>query len=150
MRKKVKLKLTVNYTDDYPDSLPELGLETVDGELDDSESSALLKGLLDVVSCAFWFQRLGLWYLRVLQGEENKGMAMTFTLVSHLREELSGLVENRVKVRIAEEHERERLAIEVRSHLDPWPRLLVDCRVGGGGTHPRDPGHSCFFQGMEG
>lgn len=54
--------------------------------------------------------------LSMLQGEENKGMAMTFTLVSHLREQLSGLVENRVKARTAEEHERERLEIEVR-HL---------------------------------
>ncbi|KAF8559556.1 RWD-domain-containing protein [Imleria badia] len=82
-----------NYTDDYPDALPELQLEAVDGEINESESKALLKALLDV-------------------GEENKGMAMTFTLVSHLREKLSGLVENRVKARIAEEHERERLAIE--------------------------------------
>lgn len=57
-------------------------------------------------------------YLSTLQGEENNGMAMTFTLVSHLREKLSGLVENRVNARIAEERERERLAIEVRSHLD--------------------------------
>lgn len=54
----------------------------------------------------------------MLQGEENKGMAMTFTLVSHLREKLSGLVENRVKARVAEEHEKERLANEVRFHLD--------------------------------
>lgn len=57
-------------------------------------------------------------YLSTLQGEENKGMAMTFTLVSHLREKLSSLVENRVKARMAEERERERLAIEVRSHLN--------------------------------
>jgi len=88
-----KLKLTVKYTDDYPNALPELRLVAVDGETNESESEALLKGLLDV-------------------GEENKGMAMTFTLVSHLREKLSGLVDNRVKARIAEERERERLAIE--------------------------------------
>jgi hypothetical protein len=48
-RKKVKLKLTVNYTDDYPDALPELRLEVVDGEINESESKGLLKGLLDVV-----------------------------------------------------------------------------------------------------
>ncbi|KAH0830547.1 RWD-domain-containing protein [Lanmaoa asiatica] len=102
-----KLKLTVNYTDDYPDALPELRLEAVDGEINESESKALLKGLSYV-------------------GEENKGMAMTFTLVSHLREILSGLVENRVEARIAEERERERLAIEVRSHLDSGPRMLMD------------------------
>lgn len=56
--------------------------------------------------------------LSTLQGEENKGMAMTFTLVSHLREKLSGLVENRVNARITEERERERLAIEVRAPLE--------------------------------
>lgn len=65
----------------------------------------------------------------MLQGEENEGMAMTFTLVSHLREKLSGLVENRVKARVAEEHERERLAIEVRSLLDSNHSVLIDCRV---------------------
>ncbi|KAF8136336.1 RWD-domain-containing protein [Boletus edulis] len=88
-----KLKLTVNYPDDYPDALPELRLEAVDGEINESESKVLLNDLLHM-------------------GEENKGMAMTFTLVSHLREKLSGLVENRVKTHIAEEHERERLLIE--------------------------------------
>lgn len=51
--KKVKLKLTVDYTDDYPDSLPELQLEAVDGEINESESKALLKGLLDVVCRGF-------------------------------------------------------------------------------------------------
>jgi len=42
-------------------------------------------------------------------------MAMTFTLVSHLREKLTSLVENRVRAHMTEERERERLAIEVRS-----------------------------------
>ncbi|KAF9246541.1 RWD-domain-containing protein [Melanogaster broomeanus] len=93
MWKEVKLKLSVSYGDDYPDALPELELEAVDGEIDGSESDTLLQGLVDV-------------------GEENKGMAMTFTLVSHLREQLSSLVEKRVRIRIAEEHEKERLAIE--------------------------------------
>ncbi|KAN0077308.1 Ubiquitin-conjugating enzyme/RWD-like protein [Tylopilus felleus] len=88
-----KLKLIVHYTDDYPEALPELRLEAVDGEINGSERTELLKDLSDV-------------------GEENKGMAMTFTLVSHLREKLSGLVENRVNARTAEEHEKERLAIE--------------------------------------
>ncbi|KIL00422.1 hypothetical protein PAXRUDRAFT_29836 [Paxillus rubicundulus Ve08.2h10] len=88
-----KLKLSVNYPDDYPDALPELELEAVDGELDESESDTLLQSLADV-------------------GDENMGMAMTFTLVSHLREQLSTLVEKRVQTRMAEEHEKERLAIE--------------------------------------
>lgn len=53
VRKKVKLKLTANYTDDYPDALPALRLEVVDGEINESESKALLEGLLDVVCRGF-------------------------------------------------------------------------------------------------
>jgi hypothetical protein len=47
--KKVKLKLSVDYPDDYPDALPKLELEAVDGELDESESDTLLQSLADVV-----------------------------------------------------------------------------------------------------
>ncbi|KAF8844984.1 RWD-domain-containing protein [Paxillus ammoniavirescens] len=88
-----KLKLSLDYPDDYPDALPKLELEAVDGELNESERDTLLQSLADV-------------------GDENMGMAMTFTLVSHLREQLSSLVEKRVQTRMAEEHEKERLAIE--------------------------------------
>ena len=51
--KQVRVKLSVNYTDDYPDVLPELRLEAVDGEINESESKALLKALLGVVCCGF-------------------------------------------------------------------------------------------------
>lgn len=51
------------------------------------------------------------------QGEENLGMAMTFTLVSHLRERLSDLVRTRAEDIVAQEREKERLAIEVRAHM---------------------------------
>lgn len=44
-------------------------------------------------------------------------MAMTFTLVSHLREQLTALVRSRVEKRLHEESEKERLALEVRSSL---------------------------------
>ncbi|KAI0928802.1 hypothetical protein AcW2_004688 [Taiwanofungus camphoratus] len=47
-------------------------------------------------------------------GEENLGMAMTFTLVSHLREQLSALVTSRIERRKKEETERERQALQVR------------------------------------
>ncbi|KAG9318459.1 RWD-domain-containing protein [Chiua virens] len=43
-----KLKLSVSYTAEYPDVLPDLQLEAVDGEITESESDALLKGLLNV------------------------------------------------------------------------------------------------------
>jgi hypothetical protein len=49
----------------------------------------------------------------ILQGEENIGMAMTFTLVSHLREQLSRLVRIRAEKHRKEEMEKERLALEV-------------------------------------
>lgn len=62
------------------------------------------------------------------QGEENMGMAMTFTLVSHLREQLAVLVKERTERRRKEEVEKERLALEVsevnvsinRPHLDTF------------------------------
>lgn len=41
-------------------------------------------------------------------------MAMTFTLVSHLREQLSALVTSRIERRKKEETERERQALQVR------------------------------------
>lgn len=41
-------------------------------------------------------------------------MAMTFTLVSHLREQMSTLVCKRADQLLAEEREKERLAIEVK------------------------------------
>lgn len=44
-------------------------------------------------------------------------MAMTFTLVSHLRELLSALIQTRAEQRKHAEMEKERLAIEVR-HYD--------------------------------
>lgn len=53
MRKTVKLKLSVNYTDDYPNLLPELELEAVEGEIDEPEHNSLLQGLADVVSMMF-------------------------------------------------------------------------------------------------
>jgi len=85
--------LNVHYVDNYPDTLPDLSIETNDGELSNEEIDGLLQGMKTV-------------------GEENIGMAMTFALVSHLREQLYTLVEAREKKREQEEAEKERLAIE--------------------------------------
>ena len=41
-------------------------------------------------------------------------MAMTFTLVSHLREQLATLVKAKLERRLFEEKEKERLVLEVR------------------------------------
>ncbi|KAJ7582737.1 hypothetical protein C8J56DRAFT_1005668 [Mycena floridula] len=98
----LKAILTLHYTDGYPDVLPELSLESTDEglELEDSERQELLNELRTVVS-----NRLA------LQGEENLGLAMTFTLVSHLRDRLSALVHRRAEKRLREEMEQERLAL---------------------------------------
>jgi len=85
--------LNVHYVDNYPDTLPDLSIETNDGQLSNEEIDGLLQGMKTV-------------------GEENIGMAMTFALVSHLREQLYTLVEAREKKREQEEAEKERLAIE--------------------------------------
>jgi len=45
----VKLLLNVHFTDDYPDSLPEMTLEPVEGELTDEEEAALLEGMKSTV-----------------------------------------------------------------------------------------------------
>ncbi|KAK7014883.1 RWD-domain-containing protein [Favolaschia claudopus] len=91
----LKLTLEVQYPPEYPDVLPNLSLHAIEGEgeIDDSERDSLLKDLQTM-------------------GEENVGIAMTFTLVSHLREQLSVLVKTRAELKRKEEMEKERLAIE--------------------------------------
>ncbi|KAJ7097950.1 RWD-domain-containing protein [Mycena belliarum] len=91
----LRITLEVQYPPQYPDVLPELSLHPIEeeGEIDDSEINNLLKDLRTV-------------------GEENLGIAMTFTLVSHLREQLSALVKTRAEKRRKEEREKERLVIE--------------------------------------
>jgi len=83
----------VRYTDAYPDEVPNLSLEAIKGELDNDELELLLRELHEV-------------------GEENLGMAMTFTLLSHLREQLSCLVRIRSDNIAKAEAEQERLALE--------------------------------------
>ncbi|KAH9901289.1 RWD-domain-containing protein [Cubamyces lactineus] len=87
------LALNVEYTDGYPDVLPQFSLEATEGELDQSEVDHLHDELRKV-------------------GEENLGMAMTFTLVSHLRERLSALQRDREERKRQEEAEKERQALE--------------------------------------
>ncbi|KAJ2937049.1 hypothetical protein H1R20_g34, partial [Candolleomyces eurysporus] len=86
-------ELQMSYPEAYPDVLPELKLAVVDGELTESEIGALIKDLLAI-------------------GEENLGMAMTFTLVSHLREQLSKLSRSKKQEQDRIEKELERLALE--------------------------------------
>ncbi|KAL0567428.1 hypothetical protein V5O48_014566 [Marasmius crinis-equi] len=89
----VKVDLHVQYPDDYPDVLPELSLVCSEGELDDEEADELLEDVKKM-------------------GEENLGMAMTFTLVSHLRDQITDLIKKRAEKAKQEELEKERIALE--------------------------------------
>ncbi|KAF8188410.1 ubiquitin-conjugating enzyme/RWD-like protein [Pholiota molesta] len=89
----VLVTLCVHYTDTYPDALPDLSLKHEDPNIDESDAEKLLTELRTV-------------------GEENLGMAMTFTLVSHLREQLSQLVRAKEEEERRKETEKERLALE--------------------------------------
>ncbi|KAF7363423.1 RWD-domain-containing protein [Mycena sanguinolenta] len=107
----LKITLEVQYPPEYPDVLPELSLHPIEGEgeIDDSEIADLLK---DLRAVARTFSHVEYNKLIFVQGEENLGIAMTFTLVSHLREQLYALVKTRAERRRKEESEKERLAIE--------------------------------------
>ncbi|THH05248.1 hypothetical protein EW145_g4944 [Phellinidium pouzarii] len=89
----LKLLFKVVYPEAYPDTLPELAIEALEGYLETTEADSLIDQLKAV-------------------GEENLGMAMTFTLVSHLREQLMLLVRSRMEQIQREESEKERLALE--------------------------------------
>ncbi|KAG8830896.1 hypothetical protein FRC17_004111 [Serendipita sp. 399] len=94
-----KVTLRVSYPSEYPDVYPEVALEafkegdTEDKELTAEEEQRLLKSLEEI-------------------GNENIGMAMTFTLVSHLREQLTTVLLERAEKIRREETEKERRALE--------------------------------------
>ncbi|KZT33019.1 RWD-domain-containing protein [Sistotremastrum suecicum HHB10207 ss-3] len=87
------LQLRLNYPETYPESLPDLSLEVVDGELEEVEEQRLLEGMRSV-------------------GEENLGMAMTFTLVSFLRDQVASILTARAELLEHEAMEKERLELE--------------------------------------
>ncbi|SCV69495.1 BQ2448_2515 [Microbotryum intermedium] len=85
------LSLLITYTPTYPDEIPLIEIEAIEGELSDEENSTLVTGLQ-------------------FAAEDNLGMAMVYTLASYLKDSLAELVRER-KARIAKEeaerHERE-------------------------------------------
>ncbi|SCZ96950.1 BZ3500_MvSof-1268-A1-R1_Chr4-2g06885 [Microbotryum saponariae] len=85
------LSLLITYTPTYPDEIPLIEVEAIEGEISDEENSTLVTGLQSAA-------------------EDNLGMAMVYTLASYLKDSLAELVRQR-KVRIAKEeaerHERE-------------------------------------------
>lgn len=62
--------------------------------------------------------------MHALQGEDNVGIAMTFSIVSHLRELLLQLVSSRLERRIQEEKEKERRELEV-GIVEVWSSIYT-------------------------
>ncbi|KAJ3517152.1 hypothetical protein NLJ89_g688 [Agrocybe chaxingu] len=89
----IQVTLCVHYQDAYPDELPDLSLKWNNPTFTEDDNKNLLQELRKVA-------------------EENIGMAMTFTLVSHLREQLSLLVRANIEEERRAEAEKERLALE--------------------------------------
>jgi len=59
-------------------------------------------------------------------GEENLGIAMTFTLVSHLREQLSQLVRSKLEEQRQRDSENERLALEAEERRTVGTPVTVE------------------------
>jgi hypothetical protein len=95
-----------------------LSLKHEDPNIDEKDVESLLAELRKVVCPS---SGVGQHKLTLPQGEENLGMAMTFTLVSHLREQLSQLVRSKIEEHNRQESEKERLALEVKI-------ILLDCQ----------------------
>ncbi|KDE03067.1 hypothetical protein MVLG_06427 [Microbotryum lychnidis-dioicae p1A1 Lamole] len=85
------LSLLITYTPTYPDEVPLIEVEAIEGEISDEENSTLVTGLQSAA-------------------EDNLGIAMVYTLASYLKDSLVELVRQR-KVRLAKEeaerHEKE-------------------------------------------
>ncbi len=93
--------LEVTYPPTYPDTLPNLKIIPIEGEIAPEELSHLLDGLK-------------------ITGEESLGMAMVFTLVNWLKEELVHVLTERQ--RRAKEAEDKRFAeieeVSAKMHED--------------------------------
>ncbi|KAH7343478.1 ubiquitin-conjugating enzyme/RWD-like protein [Rhizoctonia solani] len=92
----LKVLLGVNYTTNYPDEVPNISLELEEGELEEEEIESLITGMKNV-------------------GEENLGMAMVFTLVTHLREALVEVIQKRIDKEKKLELEKERQLMEAEA-----------------------------------
>ncbi|KAF8628440.1 hypothetical protein AX15_003956 [Amanita polypyramis BW_CC] len=106
----LKVTLCVHYTDTYPDELPEMSLKVDEGSVDDRD----LNNLMSQLRAA---------------GEENIGMAMTFTLVTLLREKLSQLIRIKAEREKQEEIERERRLLQAFSRTRGTPVTVESFRT---------------------
>jgi len=90
------LALNVKYTPNYPDELPEFHVESIEGELTDEQRERIVSTL-------------------TASAEESIGMAMIFTMVSMLQEELYQVISEGKQARIEAELAKVRLAEEAEN-----------------------------------
>lgn len=94
----MKILLEVRYSDSYPDELPTLSLHAVEGSLENNDASLLLEDLETTAT-------------------ENLGIAMTFTLISRLRERLLQVLQIRAEKLKQAVLKKESLELEVLSFI---------------------------------
>ncbi|CAE6496261.1 unnamed protein product [Rhizoctonia solani] len=92
----LKVLLGIDYTTNYPDEVPNISLDVEEGELEEEEIDSLVAGMKTI-------------------GEENLGMAMVFTLVTHLREALVEVIKKRIEKEKQLELEKERQLMEAEA-----------------------------------
>ncbi len=104
--------LEVTYPATYPDAVPDLKLTADEGELTGAEMVQVMDGMQAV-------------------GEESIGMAMVFTLTSWLKEELSRVVHERVRIAKEIEDKKFAEAEEVSAAAGRYHCTVVDASDGG-------------------
>ncbi|GES73061.1 RWD-domain-containing protein [Rhizophagus clarus] len=87
------LALHIKYTPTYPEEVPEISIETIDGSIDTDEHEKLYSGLMNVA-------------------QDSLGMAMVFTLSSLLKDLLTSFVVEREEKRKKEEEDKIKKQIE--------------------------------------
>ena len=97
----VVVSLQVDYTPNYPDELPDLQVEPLEGELTEEETEHLLEGMR-------------------AEGSESLGMAMVFTLTTWLKEALVDVLEDRSR-KLKEAEDKRHAEYEEVSHFCKTP-----------------------------
>ncbi|EJT96627.1 RWD-domain-containing protein [Dacryopinax primogenitus] len=103
----VVLSLHVSYPPIYPSEIPKMQLEEIEGELTELERDVLLSGLR-------------------LVGEDSLGMAMVFTLVTHLQSAMSALLQGREEDIRAAEEEKARLDAEAEANRNKGTAVTAE------------------------
>lgn len=92
----VVMQLDFRYPDDYPNVVPEFTLVPLEGEIDEQELSKLLTSTQSMA-------------------EQSLGEPSTFTVVSHLTDQLEELIHARTRRRQEERDKAEEVAIEAEN-----------------------------------